>query len=94
MMMLDSSPPVPITGSATSGMSPQGGTGGFGAAGMNVHGGSVLSNRRRTRSTRNLAHSLTMQPQNQNVNVGQIPPSESMMDTEEDGRERKRIARR
>jgi hypothetical protein len=48
------------------------------------HGSSGFTSRRRTRSTKNLAL------QNQNF----IQPATEAMDVEEDGRERKRIARR
>ncbi|TFK18331.1 hypothetical protein FA15DRAFT_709956 [Coprinopsis marcescibilis] len=82
MMMLESaSSPGP------SSSSPASHGGGFGNG---VNGGSV-PHRRRTRSTRNLAHGA--QSQNQNVNTIVQSPSEAM-DVEEEGRERKRVARR
>ncbi|TFK33102.1 hypothetical protein BDQ12DRAFT_700918 [Crucibulum laeve] len=90
MMMLDSaSSPVSINGGSTSNSSP--GTpgsapGGYGSS-LSHGTGSTLS-RRRTRNSRNLP---LQQPQNQNINVTQAA-SESM-DVEEDGRERKRVAR-
>ena len=84
MMMLDSSsPPISISSGPSSVVSSPCGlttTGGVGAV-------SVVG-RRRTRSTRNLNNQL----QNQNIFVNQV--ASEAMDVEEEGRERKRVARR
>ncbi|EAU87346.1 hypothetical protein CC1G_02105 [Coprinopsis cinerea okayama7 len=84
MMMMDSASPVVSAGSTVS--SPSSNAGSLGSNPLN-HSGSTFPHRRRTRSSRNLA-----QAQNQNVNV--IPTPSEAMDIEEDGRERKRVARR
>ncbi|KAL0952938.1 hypothetical protein HGRIS_007151 [Hohenbuehelia grisea] len=87
MMMLDSSSsPVPITPTSPNTFSPFSPVANSSplAAGAHPHG-SAASARRRTRSSR-------MTPQ-QNQNVALLPNSEAM-DVEEEGRERKRVARR
>ncbi|KAG6817557.1 hypothetical protein H0H87_006934 [Tephrocybe sp. NHM501043] len=83
MMMLDSSPTaVSIDGSSVSHTPSMGGmTSVTGGSGSHAHTG-----RRRTRSSR---HAVA---QNQNLGLSQTPAD--AMDIEEDGRERKRIARR
>ncbi|CAA7264019.1 unnamed protein product [Cyclocybe aegerita] len=78
MMMIESAAPVNIGGPSSTVSSPGGTLG----ASCGIAGSSL--GRRRTRSSRNIA-----QLQNQNINLG----SEAM-DVEEDGRERKRVARR
>ncbi|KAF9528761.1 hypothetical protein CPB83DRAFT_853715 [Crepidotus variabilis] len=82
MMMLDASSPTlsisPGTASSSSTGSPATGPG----------SGSVIG-RRRTRSSRNIGQH---QSQNQNINLIQV--ASEAMDIEEDGRERKRVARR
>ncbi|KAF8200252.1 hypothetical protein BJ912DRAFT_1054636 [Pholiota molesta] len=83
MMMLDHS--APLGGPSTAG-APPGGNGG--AANGGGTAGSGLS-KRRTRSARGV-HQL--QPHNSNISVVQMSPED--MDIEEDGRERKRVARR
>ncbi|KJA26503.1 hypothetical protein HYPSUDRAFT_63772 [Hypholoma sublateritium FD-334 SS-4] len=82
MMMLDSNSPAISIGGPSSAVSSPGGTG---TANGGAHTSSSLG-RRRTRNSRNL------QPHNSNISVVQMAPEE--MDIEEDGRERKRVARR
>ncbi|KAF8963233.1 hypothetical protein BDZ97DRAFT_1821176 [Flammula alnicola] len=88
MMMLDSnSPTISIGGPSSAGSSP-GITGGNHAGTYSSNAGSSLS-KRRTRSSRNLSQ---LQAHNPNISVIQMAPED--MDVEEDGRERKRVARR
>ncbi|KAF9477416.1 hypothetical protein BDN70DRAFT_861837 [Pholiota conissans] len=85
MMMLDhNSPTISIGGPSSAGSSP----GGLGGTSGGGNTGSGLS-KRRTRSSRNL-HQL--QPHNSNISVVQKAAED--MDIDEDGRERKRVARR
>jgi len=87
MMMLDSSSaPISIGDPSSVVSSP-----GPGSMNAGTYMGSTGSNigKRRTRSSRNLGQ---IQSQNQNINVIQVSPEP--MDIEEDGRERKRVARR
>ncbi|KDR78124.1 hypothetical protein GALMADRAFT_245156 [Galerina marginata CBS 339.88] len=86
MMMLDN-PPISIGGPSSTVSSP----GGVGYNNNTTYAGTTGSSlgRRRTRSTRNLGQ---LQPHNSNINVLQMDPEG--MDVEEDGRERKRVARR
>ncbi|KAF5378590.1 hypothetical protein D9615_007105 [Tricholomella constricta] len=88
MMMLDSStPPVTIGSSSTPHSSA---TGVGNSVNSGNHGSGSLASRRRTRSSRNLA---LQQNQNQNLNLSQT--TSDAMDVEDDnGRERKRVARR
>ncbi|PPQ78567.1 hypothetical protein CVT25_011778 [Psilocybe cyanescens] len=89
MRMLDSSPPtttISIGGPSSTVSSP----GGIGGNNMNYTGTTASSlSKRRTRSSRNLTQ---LQPHNPNISVIQMSPE--AMDVEEDGRERKRVARR
>ncbi|KAJ2916378.1 hypothetical protein MD484_g4026, partial [Candolleomyces efflorescens] len=88
MMMMDSTGPTSVSASPalSIGAAPGNAPGhGLGASG-------ALSSRRRTRSTRNLGHA--MQPSNQNFNFVGAQASAEAMDVEEEGRERKRVARR
>ncbi|KAE9391603.1 hypothetical protein BT96DRAFT_1023993 [Gymnopus androsaceus JB14] len=80
MMMLDPTSSPSTVGSSTSTPS--------GSPALHGHGHHSTTSRRRTRSTRN-----NVQNQNQNLGLG-LTASEAMMDVEEDGRERKRVARR
>jgi len=87
MMMLDSSSaPISIGDPSSVVSSP-----GPGSMNAGTYMGSTGTNigKRRTRSSRNLGQ---IQSQNQNINVIQVSPEP--MDIEEDGRERKRVARR
>lgn len=87
MMMLDSSSaPISIGDPSSVVSSP-----GAGSMNTGTYMGSAGPNlgRRRTRSSRNLGQ---IQSQNQNISVIQVSPEP--MDVEEDGRERKRVARR
>ena len=86
MVMLDSgSPPISLAhGSGPSSIASSPG-------GLSIPGGVLPTSsslgRRRTRSNRNLN-----QHQNQNINLLQMAPE--AMDVEEEGRDRKRVARR
>ncbi|KAJ2936058.1 hypothetical protein H1R20_g1037, partial [Candolleomyces eurysporus] len=88
MMMMDST--VPTSVSASPALSIGGAHGGAPGLGLNATGSHT--SRRRTRSTRNLGHA--MQPSNQNFNIAAAQASAEAMEVEEDGRERKRVARR
>lgn len=94
MMILDSgSTPVSIGGSSMPPPSPSGPGNINGVySGSPNHTAGLGMNRRRTRSTRSLTHQAHQQPQNQNINMIQV--ASEAMDIEEDGRERKRVARR
>ncbi|GLB45729.1 hypothetical protein LshimejAT787_2600620 [Lyophyllum shimeji] len=86
MMMLDSSAsPVTIDSASSPHASATGG--GISPVSANYVSGSV-SSRRRTRSSR----TASQQAQNQNISLTQT--AADAMDVEEDGRERKRVARR
>lgn len=86
MMMLDSASPVPIDSTSMAHSSPM--MPGSIPNGASGHGTGSANTRRRTRSTRMLPH----QHQNQNISV--IQNMSEAMDVEEEGRERKRVARR
>jgi hypothetical protein len=86
MMMLDSSSTPISIGDPSIVSSP--GAGSMNA-GTYMGGAGANIGKRRTRSSRNLSQ---IQTQNQNINVLQVSPEP--MDVEEDGRERKRAARR
>ncbi|KAF8809886.1 hypothetical protein BYT27DRAFT_7093182 [Phlegmacium glaucopus] len=88
MMMLDSSSAPISFGDPSSVVSSPGGAGSMNAGAYMGSTGPNLG-KRRTRSSRNLNQ---IQSQNQNINVIQVSPEP--MDVEEDGRERKRAARR
>jgi hypothetical protein len=88
MMMMDSTGPTSVSTSPALSI----GTAPGSAPGHGLGASGALSSRRRTRSTRNLGHA--MQPSNQNLNFVAAQASAEAMEVEEDGRERKRVARR